>query len=446
MMPAPGETARLRKAAGEIFQAALDAADPRAAVQAHLRREGERLQADDAVYDLSCGRVSVVGAGKAAAAMAAGLEEILGDRVRDGVIAVKDGHSVPLRRIRIHEAGHPIPDARGLEGAAAILALVADTAPEDLVVVLISGGGSALLPAPVEGITLAEKQDMTQALLASGAPIEEINSVRKHCSRIKGGQLARAVQPASCLTLILSDVIGDPLDAIGSGPTVPDPTTYQDALEVLRRYRLADRVPPRIRRHLERGARGEVPETPKAGDACFTRTRHLIVGNNLQSLLAARARAERLGFRTLLLTTALQGESRDVGRALAGILLEMRRSGHPLSPPACLLLGGETTVTVRGRGTGGRNQELVLAAADAIAGGSGLVVFSAGTDGTDGPTDAAGAIADGETRARAKGLGLDPSRALEDNDSYHFFTRLGDLVTTGPTLTNVMDVIILLAG
>jgi len=246
--------------------------------------------------------------------------------------------------------------------------------------------------------------------------------------------------------LILSDVIGDRLDAIGSGPTVPDPTTYQDALEVLRRYRLADRVPPRIRRHLERGARGEVPETPKAGDACFTRTRNLIVGNNLQSLLAARARAERLGFRTLLLTTALQGESREVGRALAGILLEMRRSGHPLSPPACLLLGGETTVTVRGRGTGGRNQELVLAAADAIAGGSGLVVFSAGTDGTDGPTDAAGAIADGETRARAKGLGLDLSRALEDNDSYHFFARLGDLVTTGPTLTNVMDVIILLAG
>jgi len=258
--------------------------------------------------------------------------------------------------------------------------------------------------------------------------------------------MARALFPARSLTLILSDVIGDPLDAIASGPTVPDTTTYGEALEVLRRYRVEDRIPVNILRHLERGARGEIPETPKAGDLCFATAHHCIVGNNFQSLLAARDRAARLGFQALLLTTALKGESREVAKVLAALLLEMRRSGHPLSPPACLLLGGETTVTVRGNGKGGRSQELVLAGAIAIAGGRDLVIWSAGTDGTDGPTDAAGAVADGDTWARAKEVGLDPLRALEENDAYHFFEGLGDLIKTGPTLTNVMDVILLLAG
>ncbi|MCZ6550991.1 MAG: glycerate kinase [candidate division NC10 bacterium] len=439
-------TAQLRKAAGEIFQAALDAADPRVAIQRHLRRDGEKLLMDGKVYDLNRGRVYVVGAGKACAAMAAAVEDVLGDRVAEGVVVVKDGHSVPLQRIQIHEASHPVPDARGVQGTAAILALLAQTGPEDLVVVLISGGGSALLPAPVEGTHLAEKQAITRELLACGATIEEINTVRKHCSQLKGGQLARAVQPAHCLTLVLSDVCGDPLDAIASGPTVPDPTTYQDALGILDRYGLQDRVPASIRRHLERGAKGEKPETPKVNDACFEKAHHLIVGNNLQSLLAAQGRAAGLGFHTLLLTAALQGESREVARALAAFLLEVRRSGHPLPSPACLLLGGETTVTLRGKGKGGRSQELALAGAIAIAGAEDLVIFSAGTDGTDGPTDAAGAMADGQTWARAKKVGLDPRRALEDNDSYHFFERLGDLIKTGPTLTNVMDVTFLLAG
>ena len=439
-------TAQLRKAAGEIFQAALDAANPRVAIQRHLQRDGEKLLVNGAVYDLGQGRVHVVGAGKASAAMAAAVEEIMGDRVSDGVVVVKDGHSLPLQRIRVHEASHPVPDARGVHGTAAILALLAETRAEDLVIVLISGGGSALLPAPVEGTHLTEKQAVTRELLACGAAIEEINAVRKHCSRLKGGQLARAVQPASCLTVVLSDVIGDPLDVIASGPTVPDPTTYQDALGVLRRYELQDRMPASIWRHLERGARGEQPETPKAGEACFEKAHHLIVGNNLQSLLAAQERAGRLGFRTLIVTTALQGESREVARALSAFLLEIRRSGIPIPPPACLLFGGETTVTVRGKGKGGRNQELALAGAIAIAGAEDLVIFSAGTDGSDGPTDAAGAVADGETWARAKAAGLDPLRALEDNDSYHFFQGLGDLITTGPTLTNVMDVTLLLAG
>jgi hydroxypyruvate reductase len=445
-MSGPRGTGELRKAAGEIFQAALEAANPRTAIHRHVRREGEQLLADGAVYDLRRGRVLVVGAGKACAMMAAAVEEALGDRIRDGVVVVKDGTGLPLRRIRVTQAGHPVPDARGVEATSAILGLLAETRPEDLVIVLISGGGSALLPAPVVGTDLIEKQAMTRALLACGATIEEINAVRKHCSRIKGGQMARALFPARSLTLILSDVIGDPLDVIASGPTVPDTTTYGEALEVLRRYRIEDRIPASILRHLERGARGEIPETPKAGDPCFATAHHCIVGNNLESLLAARDRATRLGFQALLLTTALKGESREVAKVLAALLRQMRRSGHPLSPPACLLLGGETTVTVRGKGKGGRSQELVLAGAIAIAGGRDLVIWSAGTDGTDGPTDAAGAVADGETWARAKEVGLDPVRALEENDAYHFFEGLGDLIKTGPTLTNVMDVILLLAG
>ena len=445
-MSGPRGTEDLRKAAGEIFQAALDAANPRIAIHRHVRREGERLLVDGAVYDLSRGRVYVVGAGKACAAMAAAVEEVLGDRIRDGVVVVKDGYAIPLRRIRVTQAGHPVPDARGVEGTSAILALLTETGPEDLVIVLISGGGSALLPAPVAGIDLIDKQTMTRVLLACGATIDEINAVRKHCSRIKGGQMARALFPARSLTLILSDVIGDPVDAIASGPTVPDTTTYGEALEVLRRYCIEDRIPVSILRHLERGARGEIPETPKAGDPCFATAHHRIVGNNLQSLLAARDRAARLGFQALILTTELKGESREVAKVLTALLLEMRRSGHPVSPPACLLLGGETTVTVRGKGKGGRSQELVLAGAIAIAGGRDLVIWSAGTDGTDGPTDAAGAVADGDTWARAKEVGLDPLRALEENDAYHFFEGLGDLIKTGPTLTNVMDILLLLAG
>lgn len=439
-------TDQLRKVAVEIFQAALDAVNPRTAVHRHLRRDGEKLLADGEVYDLRERRIYVVGAGKASGVMAAAVEEMLGDRISAGVVAVQDGHALPLRHIRIHEASHPVPDARGIQATAAILALLAHTQPEDLVIVLISGGGSALLPAPVVGTDLAEKQTVTRELIRCGATIEEINTVRKHCSRIKGGQLARAVQPASCLTLVLSDVIGDRLDVIASGPTAPDPTTYQDTREVLRRYGLQDQIPASIGQYLESGARGEVPETPKPGDICFEKAHHLIIGNNFQALLAGRDRAASLGFHALLLTAALQGESREVAKALAAFLLEMRRSGHPVPPPACLLLGGETTVAVRGRGKGGRNQELTLAVAVAIAGEEDLVIFSAGTDGIDGPTDAAGAVADGETWTRAIQAGLDPCGALEDNDSYHFFQGLGDLIKTGPTLTNVMDVTLLLAG
>ena len=309
-------------------------------------------------------------------------------------------------------------------------------------VCLISGGGSALLPLPAEPITLAEKQETTKLLLACGANIHEINAVRKHISRIKGGQLARLAYPATVISLLLSDVIGDNLDVIGSGPTAPDASTFADAWAILEKYGIGGRVPAPVRERLERGMRGEIPETPKAGDPVFERTENRIVGSNRLAVDAAAKRARELGFRTLVLSTFIEGETRDVARMHGAIAKEMVRTGRPVKPPACIITGGETTVTLRGSGLGGRNQEFVLAAAMEIAGLPDTVVFSAGTDGTDGPTDAAGAIADGRTLER----GPDAAAFLANNDSYHYFERLGDLVVTGPTNTNVMDVRIVLVG
>jgi hydroxypyruvate reductase len=318
--------------------------------------------------------------------------------------------------------------------------------PEDLVLVLISGGGSALTPAPVAGITLAEKQALTKALLACGADIREMNMLRKHVSRIKGGQLARAAQPAQVRTLILSDIVGDPLDAIASGPTVPDPTTYADALGILDKYRIRSEIPASIRTHLEAGAAGKVAETPKPDDPLFARVRSLMVASNIQALEAAAVEAKALGLTPMILSSFVEGETREVARMHAALALEVRASGNPRRPPVCLITGGETTVTLKGKGKGGRNQEFALAAAFDIAGQRDVVVLSAGTDGTDGPTDAAGALADGETIARARALGLHPRAALEGNDAYPFFEKLGDLIMTGPTRTNVMDVRLVLVG
>jgi glycerate 2-kinase len=361
-------------------------------------------------------------------------------------VVTKYGHRHPTRTIRVHEAGHPVPDAAGLAGAEAILGEVRGLGPQDVVLFLISGGGSALAPAPVAGITLEEKQALTQALLACGADIREMNTIRKHISRIKGGQLARAAQPARVLALVLSDIVGDPLDAIASGPTVPDPTTYGDALGILDRYRIRGEIPASIRARLEAGARGEVPETPKADDPLFARVTNVVVGSNLLALEAARVEATRLGLSPMILSSSIEGETRDVARVHAAIAREIRSSGNPLPPPACVISGGETTVTLRGSGKGGRSQEFALAAALDIAGLARVVILAGGTDGTDGPTDAAGAIADGETCARAAAGGLDPRAALRANDSYPFFRALGDLLVTGPTNTNVMDVRLVLVG
>jgi len=437
----------LRKAARRIFDAAVRAVDPAEAVRRHVRREDSRLRVGQETLDLGgVHQIVVVGCGKAAAPMAAAVEDVLGDRISRGVVVTKYGHVQPTRMVRIHEAGHPVPDDAGIKGAEAILDHVRGLGPKDLVLVLISGGGSALTPAPVDGISLSEKQALTKSLLACGADIREINTLRKHISRVKGGQLARAAQPARVVALILSDIVGDPLDAIASGPTVPDPTTFADALRILDKYRIRGEIPATVRARLEAGTRGEVPETPKPDDPLFARVHNLIVGSNIQALEAARSEAHALGLTPMILSSSIEGETREIARMHAALAREVRTSGNPVRRPACLISGGETTVTLRGSGKGGRNQEFVLAAALDIAGLPGTVILSAGTDGTDGPTDAAGAIADGETCARALALGLNPRAALDGNDAYPFFEKLGDLILTGPTNTNVMDVRLILAG
>ncbi len=422
-----------RKHAVQIFRAALHAADPEQAVLRHLSFDGETLAAGRRRYRLSqFDRIQVIGAGKASASMARAVERLLGRRISGGLINVKDGDAPRLRRIELNESGHPVPDQRGEQGARRIAEIARAAGPRDLLICLISGGASALMPAPSPPITLAEKQETTRQLLACGATIHEINTVRKHMSGIKGGQLARLASPATVIALILSDVIGDDLDVIGSGPTVADSSTVADAQRIIEKYGL--RQPPPFE------------ETPKPGDPAFARVQNLIVGSNRQAIDAAAKQSRELGYRTLVLSTFIEGETRDVASVHAAIAREILVAGRPVRPPACILSGGETTVTVRGKGLGGRNQEFVLAAAMVLEAFGPVTIFSAGTDGIDGPTDAAGAVADENTIARACALGLDARQYLANNDSYHFFERMEALVKTGPTGTNVMDVRILLVG
>jgi len=364
--------------------------------------------------------------------MARAVEGILGERVTEGFVVVKDGYGVPTARIEVAEAGHPVPDARGLDASGRLLTLASSASERDLVLVLVSGGGSALTPAPAEPITLAEKQAVTRLLLEAGATIGELNAVRKHLSRFKGGLLARAAQPATVVTLALSDVVGDSLDVIASGPTVPDSSTFGDALEVLEARGVLERAPRAVVERLRAGARGAIDETPKPGDRAFEQTRHAVIGNNALIVEAAAAAAERLGYRPYVLTRGLQGEARAVGREL------IERARVDLVP-VCVVAGGETTVTVHGRGRGGRCQEAALAAALALAPRDDLVVLAAGTDGTDGPTDAAGALVDAGTLTRGRAAGRDAERALADNDAYTFLSASGDHVVTGPTNTNLLD-------
>jgi glycerate 2-kinase len=398
-----------------------------------LRRRGAVLQCADRCLDLDrVDRIFVLGCGKAGAAMAQVVEEILGDRISAGLVVVKDGHLAPTRIVSIVEAGHPVPDARGERAAGGLLALATSAGERDLVLFLVSGGGSALTPAPASPVTLAEKQAVTRALLEAGATIGELNAVRKHLSRLKGGQLARTAAPAAVLTLVLSDVIGDPLDVIASGPTAPDPTTFGRALDVLRERGVLAAAPATVRERLTAGARGAIAETPKPGDPLFRRVANAVIGNNALIATAAVERARALGYRPQLLTRELQGEARSVARQL----VELARS---LPPPACVIASGETTVTVRGRGRGGRCQEFALAAALLVESEPGITVLAAGTDGTDGPTDAAGAIVDGSTVERARRAGLDARVALDDNDAYHVLRATGDLIVSGPTNTNLLD-------
>ena len=430
--PAATPTDGLRRHARSIFDAALAAGNPADAVARHVQRRNLARYRN----------IFVIGAGKAGASMAQAVERVLGKRITAGLINVKYGHVAQLKRIELNECGHPVPDERGVDGAARIAAMAESAGANDLVICLISGGGSALLPLPAEGITLEQKQLVTRLLLACGANIHEINTVRKHISRIKGGQLARLASPAAVESLILSDVIGDDLDVIGSGPTAPDASTFAGATAILQRYGVWESVPAAVRERIQAGADGAVPETPKPGDPLFGQVRNTVIGSNRLALAAAARRARDLGYRTLVLSSEIQGETRDVARVHAAIAREVVRAGQPARPPACIISGGETTVTLSGDGMGGRNQEFVLAAAIDIAGLPGTVVFSAGTDGTDGPTDAAGAVADGDTLSRNP----DARRFLERNDSYRYFEPLGGLVITGPTNTNVMDVRMVLVG
>jgi glycerate 2-kinase len=437
----------MRQQAEEIFRAALKAVDPIEAVFRYVKVVDGGLQIGERRFEFKdYDRILVVGAGKAGAPMVKALEDLLGDRISDGVIVVKEGHGLPLQHVRTHEAGHPVPDERGIRGAEDILSLVSAAGARDLVLCVISGGGSALLVAPAEGVALADKQEVTRILLACGADIHEINTVRKHLSRAKGGWLARCAHPATVITLILSDVIGDDLNVIGSGPTVPDPSTFADAEGVFKKYDIWQRIPSSVKDRFQKGLRGDIQDTPKSGDLAFQSCYFELVGTNIQALIAASKEAERQGYRPLILSSTVEGEAREVVKMLTAIAKEVRSSANPIPAPACILCGGETTVTLQGGGKGGRNQEFALAAALIIEGMENVVVLSGGTDGTDGPTDAAGAIADGTTVTRARAKGFDPLDYLRRNDSYHLLQALGDLVITGPTRTNVMDVYMVLVG
>ena len=441
------QTETLRQHAMQIFQAALSAADPVEAIHRYVKLAGDGIHIGEHHFKFQdYDRVLLVGAGKAGAPMAKALEDLLGDRVADGVIVVKEGHGLPLKRVRIHEASHPVPDERGIRGAEDILALVNEAGERDLVLCAISGGGSALLVAPAEGVTLADKQEVTRLLLACGADIHEINTVRKHLSRAKGGGLARHAYPATVVSLILSDVVGDDLNVIASGPAVPDTSTFGDAREVFSKYNIWHKLPGSVQTRIQQGLAGDIEDTPKAGDDVFQRCYSELVGTNLQALMAASREARRKGYQPLILSSTVEGEAREVVKMFAAFAKEVRNSENPVPAPACILCGGETTVTIRGNGKGGRNQEFALASAIIVDGMENLVVLSGGTDGTDGPTDAAGAIVDGLTLARARAKKIDPLDFLQRNDAYHFFKPLDDLIITGPTRTNVSDVYMILVG
>ncbi len=455
-----------------VLDAALDAVDPFAAVQNLLQRQSETLTVADPsarapalTYNLRrYRRIFVVAAGKAAVPMSSAVESLLHDRISSGLAVTKYHHAQPAdpssatpSHIRIVEAGHPIPDESGALAGKEMLALVEQADADDLVIALLSGGGSALLVAPAgettdntghthPALTLSDLQAMTDALLACGATINEMNCLRKHTSAVKGGQLARSAAPATLLTLALSDVIGSPLDVIASGPTVPDVSTWADAWAIVEKYSLTTALPAAIRNRLQAGLAGDIPDTPKPGDPVFADSNTLIVADNRTAANAALGKATELGYNTMLLSTYVEGEAAEVAKVLVGLGREVQDSGLPAPAPACLILGGETTVSLGDNpGQGGRNQELALAAALALQNLPGLTIVSLATDGTDGPTDSAGGIADSGTLARGKDAGLSAADHLRRHDAYPYLRSAADLLLTGPTQTNVNDLLFVFA-
>lgn len=439
-------TDSLRKHALEIFYAGLHAVKPDVCMQNHIHLTKNILKTGNRNYDLGKYRnIFVAGFGKASGSMALALEELLRERIKTGIVNVPYGHTAPCKIIRINEAGHPIPDNAGIQGTRKIVQLLKETQKDDLVICLISGGGSALFELPCKGITLGELQNVTDLLLKSGARIDEINAIRKHISQVKGGRLANICN-SEIVSLILSDVAHDRVETIASGPTAPDSSTFSDCKRIFTKYGLLQKVSTSIIDHIQKGVDGEAEETPKETDKRFARISNIIIGNNRMALNHCHKKAAELGYHTCTLSSSIKGEAREVAKVFGAIAREIHQSGNPVKIPACIIAGGETTVTIKGDGIGGRNQEFALSAAREIDGLENTVILSAGTDGKDGNTDAAGAIADGSTRTRAKDLNMDTETYLNNNDSHAFFKNLHDLIITGPTKTNVMDIIIVLVG
>ena len=436
----------------KIYTAAIDAVSPLRAVKRHLSLQGNDLILTRDGMELkrfnlhNFERIFVVGAGKATSAMARAVEEILGERITAGCVCVKHGHVADLKRVEQVEAAHPIPDNDGLKGAEKIYNIIKGADKNDLVISLISGGGSALMPLPHSSIKLEDKQKTTDLLIKSGATIHEINGVRKHLSRLKGGNMARAAYPASVINLMISDVVGDDMDAIASGPFVPDTTDYGTALQVLDRHRLRKSIPISVRLHLEEGAAGKIPENPGVGDHIFSVVTNMIIASNFLALKAAKDEAENLGYKSIILSSLIEGDTAETARWHCRIAKEIAATGNPIPRPACIISGGETTVKVIGSGRGGRNMEFAMHAAKGIAGMDKMLVASVGTDGNDGPTEAAGAFSTGETMKRIQEKSLNINEFIKDNNSYQLFSALGDLIVTGPTNTNVMDIRIIIAG
>jgi len=432
-----------RQAAIDIFLAGVESVKPGNLINRYVSIDRNTLQIENVKFDLEVVKsIYVVGAGKASAAMAQAIESILGARITAGHIITKYDHSVPLKFIEITEAGHPVPDENGINGTAQILSIVKKAEKDDLVICLISGGGSALLADVPEGCTLQDLKTISSVLLRTGANINEMNCIRKHLSNVKGGQLAKAASPARVVSLILSDVIGDPLDVIASGPTAPDPTTFADAISIIRNYNIEDDIPKQILQVLQDGFENKRQETLKDSDEILQQTNNLIIGTNLLALKTAKEKAESLGYASRILTNTLEGDVAEVAKFIVDSIKKVEQ--EKLSKKTCLLFAGEPTIKVKGMGLGGRNQHLALLMAKLLEDLPGTTFLSGGTDGTDGPTDATGAVVDSFTSKNASNLYLNIDQYIYNCDSYHFFKQEGGLIITGPTQTNVMDLMVVL--
>ncbi len=426
----------------QILNASLAAVEPSQAVRRFFHLQGNSLLVGEKKYELSANRrIRVVGAGKASVAMLQALVNILDNRIEGGVVIAKNV-PVGMERIgcvKVLEGSHPVTSKKSVLATQKMVASLDGLTTEDIVICLISGGGSALMTDPRPGISLQDLQTLNRLLLACGADIEDFNTLRKHLDRVKGGGLRRLTAPAEVISLLISDVVGSRLEVIASGPTAPDPSTFLDAQHVVEKYSLLEKLPNSIREILQHGVAGEIEETLKPGDPIFKRTYHLVVGDNRQAALAGLEKARELGFNTLLLTTSLQGEARQAGKFLANIMQQIHLTGEPIKAPACIIAGGETTVTLKGKGYGGRNQEMALGAVTDLAGQQDVILATLATDGEDGPTDAAGAVVTGDTFDRAHLVGMTPDEFLDNNDAYSFFKNLDDLLRPGSTGTNVND-------